>query len=85
MRWVVGSLAVLVLSGCATTGQPMSAYEQQQAAQALSMLLGGVGTVMQAQQAQQQQKQVHQYNEAIIEQQKAGARILNAIADQAQR
>lgn len=82
MRWVVGSLTVLVLSGCATTGQPMSAYEQQQAAQ---LLLGLVGAGLQAQQAHEQQKQIDAYNQAVIQQQQAGARILNAVANQAEQ
>lgn len=82
MRWVVGSLTVLVLSGCATTGQPMSAYEQQQMLQATVGLIGGV---VSAQQAHEQQKQVKAYNEAIIRQQQAGASILETLADRARQ
>lgn len=36
-------------------------------------------------QVSQQQKQVQEYNQAIIEQQKAGARIVNAIANQVEQ
>ena len=85
MRFTVVVLVSLTVIGCATPGQPMSAYEQQQAAQAAALLLGGVGAVVRTQQAAQQQRQINAYNQAIIQQQQAGARILNGYADQIQQ
>ena|GEM_PF-6856184 len=41
-----------------------------------------LGAAAQAHQNAQANKQVYQYNEAVIEQQRAGANILNAYADQ---
>ena len=81
MRWSL--LLAFLLTGCATTpGQTMN-YGDQQAAAAI--LLGLTGAAIQANQQAQQQKQINAYNQALIQQQQAAARILNSYADQVQQ
>jgi len=65
---------------------------QNASPQDLQALLGILGWGLQAHQAVQQQKQVNAYNQqvrtynnAVIQQQQAGARIMNAVANQAEQ
>ncbi len=81
-----------MLGGCATSGRPLSAYEQQQQGQALLGFLGLAASAYDARTVYQNNQQIRAYNSAVIQQNQAAiqqeqarGRILTAFANQGER